>query len=472
MTKNNLQTAIFYTCGICNLNCKYCGIDKNPILKKIDEALGESFGDGGEYYFSQVKKYFPNKGQLRRIETWGGEPFMKMDRIYPLLRKLIDHYPYFDTMFSSTNYSYPEWTDQFFGLMNVFGEYPERDFSFELQLSADGPEYINDRGRGKGVTAKCVENFNLLLDRIENGELPSNVEVHMHIKATLDNTSLHALNNKQSIIEYFQFFENVYGDAFERIREKHPNVTLFLARPNTAVPSPVTVEDGKEFAEICRLCREIESENQIAHYFKYYREITIFANNASETDLTYKYNQHNCGTGTYMIGFMPNNMLSTCHEGFTQFVMEYKKLAAISERDRDATITFDKFLDEQTLPYCVDEAGYDEHMRKMAMFNAQGTSARLVNLVAQIITMAMAGQIESCYIDQENALKAAIFIQGHTAFCIKDNYNKTGSFTLVPHGLIKLLLNGAMHYIQHDNELKIYEGEWCNGQCSACNGCR
>lgn len=151
--------------------------------------------------------------------------------------------------------------------------------------------------------------------------------------------------------------------------------------------------------------------------------------------------------------------------------MEYKKLAAVSERDRNATITFDKFLSEQTLPYCVDEKGYAEHMRKMSMFNEPGTAARLIDLTSHIITLAMAGQIESCYIDQENALKAAIFIQSHTAFCIKDNYNKTGSFTLVPNGTLKLLLNGAMHYIQHDNELRI-EGDWCNGQCSACGGCR
>jgi len=27
------NTAVLYTCGICNLNCRYCTIDKNPILK-------------------------------------------------------------------------------------------------------------------------------------------------------------------------------------------------------------------------------------------------------------------------------------------------------------------------------------------------------------------------------------------------------------------------------------------------------
>lgn len=50
---NKKDTAIFYSCGICNLNCNYCCIDKNPILKEIDKELGESFQ--GDYYFNQVK---------------------------------------------------------------------------------------------------------------------------------------------------------------------------------------------------------------------------------------------------------------------------------------------------------------------------------------------------------------------------------------------------------------------------------
>ena len=472
MEKTNLDTAIFYTCGVCNLQCRYCGIDKNPILKKIDDALGESFGDG-EYYFEQVKKYFPNKGQFKRIETWGGEPFIAMNRIYPLLHKIINYYPYFYEMFSSTNFSYPQWSDQVLGLLNQFRQYPERDFQYTLQLSIDGPEYINDAGRGKGVTKRCLENYRLLLQRIKNGELPENVELAMTLKATLDNDSLHKLNDKQKLIEYYQFFEQEFWEPFKEIKDDFPNVILILAHPNTAVPSPVTVDDGKEFAEICRKCREIEAENQFAHYFETYDTICFFDNDITQNQLTYKYSHHTCGTGTSMIGFLPNNMLSTCHEGFTHFAMEYKRQAALSDRVHTATITFDKFLSEQSVPYCVDEQGYEQHMRKMEMYNNPGTSARLINLTAQIISLAMAGQVESCYLNQENALKAAIFLQGHTSFCIKDNYNKTGSFTLVPHGTIKLLLNGALQYIQHDGELTIDEGGLCNEQlCSTCYGCR
>lgn len=107
MLSKNLTTAIFYTCGVCNLKCRYCQIDKSPVLRKIDEALEESFK--GDYYFERVKKYFPNKWQLERVETWGGEPFLHMDRIYPLLHQLINYYPYLREFHSSTNFSYPEW---------------------------------------------------------------------------------------------------------------------------------------------------------------------------------------------------------------------------------------------------------------------------------------------------------------------------------------------------------------------------
>lgn len=464
---NERETAILYTCGVCNLQCRYCGIDKNPVLKDIDAALGKSFE--GDYYFNRIKEYFPNRGQLKRIETWGGEPFMKMDRIYHTLHKVIQHYPYFCEMYSSTNFSYPTWTDQVFGLFDQFGQYPDRDFSYCLQLSCDGPEYINDAGRGEGVTKKCLENFNKLLSEMKE-RLPDNVHLVMTIKATLDNDSIRNLCDKQKLIEYYQFFEEEF--ITKALDLKMDNVEIIGAHPNTAVPSPVTKEEGELFAEFCRICREIEAENYQKKYFKYYREITPFTNDICQDCLTYNYAYHTCGTGTSMIGFLPDNMLSTCHEGFTFFIEEYKKMAATSDRVDHSTINFDTFLQDQTVKYCVNDAGYAEHERQMSLYNVPGAKARLGNLTALILTLALAGQIEPCYANQENALKAAIFIQAHTSYCIKDNYNRTGSITNTPVGILKLLLNGAMHYIQHDGELKIYDECGEEGGCgNGCNTC-
>ena len=91
----------------------------------------------------------------------------------------------------------------------------------------------------------------------------------------------------------------------------------------------------------------------------------------------------------------------------------------------------------------------------MSLYNAEGTTAKVGISAAIIVVLAMAGQIEKKYMLHENALKAAIFMQGHTSYCIKDNLNITGSYTLPPLGLYKLLLNGAMQYIQHEGELLV-----------------
>lgn len=441
---------VLYTCGTCNLQCRYCGIDKNPILQTIDEALGESFK--GDYYFERIKKYFPNRGQLKCLQTWGGEPFLHMERIHPLLRKVIEYYPYFNSMYSSTNFSYPTWTDKVYGLFDVMGEYPYRDFNYCLQLSCDGPKYINDYGRGEGTTDKCLANFDKFVNLIEE-RMWANINLTCTLKPTLDNNSIKMLCDKQKLIEYYQFFEESFLD---KINPKgYVNVHMEPGVPNTAVPSPVTVEEGQIFAELVKLCREIEKENQDKHYFKYYDIITPYHSNNCQTCLSYKYSHHTCGTGSSLVGLLPQNKVSVCHEGFTYLVEDYKNYAAESSRLETGTINFDNFIKEQKTRYCLTDEEYEDYERQINYYNIEGTTARLANIVTQIITLAMAGQIESCYAEEHNALKAAIFIQSHTAYCIKDNFNQTGSITLTPISIYKLLLNGAMQYIQGEGELKV-----------------
>ena len=67
MKNNNLTTAIFYTCGTCNLNCKYCGIDKSPILKDIDNALGKSFADENYYFKFTLEDYIKTRKKYAKF---------------------------------------------------------------------------------------------------------------------------------------------------------------------------------------------------------------------------------------------------------------------------------------------------------------------------------------------------------------------------------------------------------------------
>ena len=445
------QRAVVYTSGVCNLNCRYCNIDKNPALKDIDKMLEKSFE--GDYYFNRIKEYFPRKDSLRCLETWGGEPFLHMDRVYPLVRKLIEYYPYFDEMMSSTNFAYDEWLDQFLGLMNCFGEYPYRQFKFTLQLSVDGPQYINDANRGQGVTERCVKNFDKLLDAIVEGKVPQNVCIECYLKGTLDLDAVRKLDTKEKIIQFYQFCEEAYENKI--IELNNPQIYVYINIPNMAGPAPTTVEDGRIFANFIRMCREVERENMMFGYFKLHDQITPFGKNVFNSDVTYyQENRATCGSGGCLVGFLPDNLMSACHEGFTLIVDEYKKY----QRDRsddNLTIELNNCAKDIPVPICLTDEQYALHEENTHLCDR--TTARLATDVAEIIALAMAGQIEHCYIDETNALCAAVYIYSMHAYCMKNNYTITGSFTIQPTDIFKLVLNGALQYLTEG-------GVWYNGQ--------
>lgn len=441
--KRDRSVAVFYTCGTCNLKCRYCNIDKNPVLAKIDEKLAESFE--GDYYINQLKKWFPNRDQLRKIETWGGEPFLHMERIYNLINQVIEYYPYYDEFFSSTNFSYPEWTEKVFGLTDQFAKYPERRFRFTLQLSMDGPEYINDPNRGKGVTQRCIDNFNKLIEEIPE-RLPDNVDMDIVFKQTLDNYSVKMLCDKEKIIEYFQFFENNFYIKINELMK--PNVRMSCTVPNTAVPSPVTKMDGEIFAHFCSICNEIEEENIKNHYFRYYQSIMPYFGDRLPDSVGYEHCSLLCGSGTIMLCLLPDGLVSTCHEGFTALYEDYKKYAQSSNRTEDGTINFSAWVKDDGPVYVLDEERYLEHENFMGYFNQTYTTARMANMVALIRVLALSDQIDRKYMNEDEALRAAMFMGTHASYCIKDNYNTTGSHSLTPVGLFKLLLNGAKEQIE------------------------
>ena len=450
-------TATFYTCGTCNLNCRYCNIDKNPVLGEIDKKLAESFK--GDYYFERVKAYFPKRTMLHGVETWGGEPFLHMERLHPLLHKLIEEYPYFDSFYSSTNFSYDSWIDKFFGLMDVFGEYPNRPFRITLQLSVDGPEEINDYNRGAGVTKRCLANFNKLLQEIDNGRLAKNIVIAVALKPTLDLDNIRALQTKEAIVDYFKFFEDNYILPTKNLG--HPNIYPCYSIPNTAIPSPVTKHDGQLFANFIKLCREIEQENWTEHYFEFYQAITPFGMQRGCCDCAnYQGPLWGCGSGTSSIGFLPDNIVTSCHEGFTEIVEQYKDYAAQRNTD-DLVINFNHFIKENRVSLSLTDDQYRLHEQKMSYLIKPNATAQLATTTVQIIALALAGLIDEKYVHEDVAQRAATYFQTNCSYCIKDNYNQTGSYATLHNGLFKLLLNGALDYIYP-------EQEEAQGACQTC----
>lgn len=432
-----------YPTALCNLNCSYCQIDKNDFLKTIDKMLEDSFLDEN-YYINRIKTYFPMSHQLTNLELWGGEPFLFVERVFPLLHKIIAEYPYFENIFSSTNFSFPKWNDKFFSLMEVLGQYPNRNFNYTLQLSCDGPEHINDLGRGKGVTKKCLNNLEIFFSMIGE-KLPPNVNLTILVKQTLTLDTFKMINSKEKIIEYYKFFETNFFDKIYNLN--YNNVTFFPGVPNFAVPSPATKQDGLLFADFCRLCAEIEKEQ----HFHFYQTITPFISyyynvkKLLEEEPTYRGCHGTCGAGSRMIGILPNNYVSICNEGFTQIIEEYRKQNQASSH-KEATILFSKTYAENRFKlFCTDDE-YVKIESNFAKTIAPNSSVFYTNTANMIVMLALVGQIDPKYKDMQEAIRAAKFCCAKNV-CIKDNYNMTGSITTFNTGELKLLLNGALDEI-------------------------
>ena len=434
-------TAVLYSTAVCNLNCTYCYINKNKGLSAIDRLLAESFSDP-DYYFSFIRDYFPHRGDLQNLEVWGAETFLHMERVHPTIHKLVEHYPFFRRFFASTNFSYPEWTDKVFDLLGQFAGYAPRRFEVTLQLSLDGPSHITDATRGQGVTEKCLENFDRLLARA--GEIPGNVNLFLAFKPTLSVDAMYALDTKEKIVAYYQFFEGL----IQKVADLNlPNLNVNFPVPNIGVPAPASKADGEFFAQLVKHCRELEWENNEKEHFRFYQEITPFSTNVRpKEEATFNYPCFNCGTGSSNLGFLPNRLLSSCHNGFVDLLEDYEaNFLANPDSSIDA-----KLFQPTHSKFTHTEADYAAYERQIAHYNAPESLCRMGCLAGFIRTLALAGEIDGKYATEEGAFHGAELYQSCTCNCLRDNYMVTGSTCLQPEGMIKLLLNGAVEHIMAD----------------------
>ena len=442
--RNNL---CLFPSATCNLNCRYCNISKNPALLKIDQELAKSF-ENPEYYLNRIKQYFPQSYSLKTLEFWGGETFLNIERVFDLLPHIIENYPFLYNLFSSTNFSFPEWPDKFFSLMQILGKYKPRNFRYVLQLSCDGPEYINDQGRGEGVTKKCLQNFDILCQNLEN-KLPSNVMLNITIKQTLDINTIKLLTKEEKIIEYYKFFEDNFIDKIKKLN--FSNVQTYCTIPNVAVPVPATVEDGKIFANFCKISKNLNKK--ASKIFKYYNNFIPFRKrNDTLPNTGYQtYNSPNylCGCGTTQVNLLPNNLVTICNEGFTQITDEYFELAN-KRNTEDKTIVIDTSTFGKGRRLCMTDDEYAEFENFQKNYYRKNTKFTLANISSFIVSLALANQVDRKYLNFREANRAAAHIMD-CSYCIKDNYNMTGSISSIPAGMIKLLCNGALDYILEDN---------------------
>ena len=459
---NNLtkrrNTLVLYTTAVCNLNCSYCYIDKNPALKKIDKLLEESYKEK-KYYFDFAKKIFPDPQQLKEIQYWGGEPTLSLTRIHDVTKELINYYPNLKTFLFSTNFVNENWFEQVENFFNIFSYFPTRKFILKLQLSIDGPSYINDIGRGKNTTKKFITNLQIFLKKVKTKKwIPNNLEINLFFKPTLTLEMYKKLQTKQEVYNYYKFFDDL---SILITSCCYSNFYYDYSLPTIAEPAPVTIQDGKNYAVFCQRCVELEKENLFVIYKKllpYQKVQTKQKYEASKKELfNFTAGCTSCGIGLITIGLLPQNKISLCHNGFCDLLQEYKIQCSknvnnhtLKENNLDLNFFDRNSIIKTTVCNINDLSNWSEIVEK---YSNRNSVFQITNTVNQILHLAHYGMIDKKYCNKEQAFLAAKWINSNLPFCFRNNLAINGSMSIQTLSVFKLFLNGALDYIVGENTI-------------------
>lgn len=438
------QHIILYPYGLCNLRCSYCFIDKNKGLTEIDNLLKQSF-EQENYYIDFISKHYKPE-EVKIIEFWGGEPTLGFDRLDKTLTQILEKYYLIDEIQFSSNFTTSSFIKDIESLFNIFKKFPTRNFLIDIQMSYDGPGELTNKCRGKNVAERVKENYvSLVLFLKENYENYKNLKFRIHNKPTISIDSLRLLGKSdEHILDYWrdmQFFTSF-------MRENGAKNTFYdCCFLTMAAPSPWTQEDGIFFKHFCERSKYLydlykEDFQDVSHFVPYFRFQDIYDHS---NDLSYLYRQYGiCGIGLKQAGFMPNNVISSCHSTYVDLVENYQK--EISKDIKDFSIIVDSFFSGQKNIMTYPEEQHKDFKQILQNF-ADDNIVQVYTIAAEINQLAKVGLVERKYENEELAFRAAAILMIILPVCFRDRYNAVGCIGGMNTGELKLYLNGALEII-------------------------
>lgn len=431
----HLTCVTLYPTPMCQLDCVFCSLTKIPSLSTIDEQFAKSYEDKGYYTRQLLNLGWENIKDIHRIEFWGGEPTLRMHRTYDTVRDFIELLP-IDSVFFSTNLCYSKVEDEIRGLIEVLGEYPDRRFQVQIQLSLDGPKDVTDPSRGENVTEMFLNNFNKLCKKAWYSNIFPNVNVRLTLKPTLSTEHLKKFLDIDYMEYYFRWIETNIYDVIQPYLSNKLGMNKQCI-PNIAVPMEASKQDGLDFAQICKNAFWLS----VHGHFKYYKNIVMFARYERFTNrncIAY------CGAGRSVVELLPGGKYCACHRAFLTYLEEYrdstKRYSDIRPLEHRELETSDSQIfvfdtAQEFLDFC--ERVEQPKSTTSSFFVQQGMIRYLAKL----------GQIDSKYQDPKEAHRAANMFTEYANTCLYDNFTTCASQMLELFSSYRMFLNGAIDVI-------------------------
>ena len=257
MFLDNITTINLHWSADCNIACKYCYIEKNKTyMVELNNQIREALVDGSFVLHIQHIWSTPAlRNQITALYFQGAEPTVNADLFAATAYDLLDYFPNVNQIMFSTNALLSITLYKEFLLpLYKYCEENTREITLTIQLSLDGPLWINDGNRYAGATANTLR----AIEELNGFEYLKSeyfkIKVILKPTITIDNM------REMDVLEYFKFFNN--------LEQKYENSWIeyhLLGFPTLVIPGDYTKEDGLVFSSWLKSISEIDRK-QIPAY--------------------------------------------------------------------------------------------------------------------------------------------------------------------------------------------------------------
>lgn len=235
------------TSEACNLNCKYCYIErtKNNINsstfyleehKKITQALEDKTYINN--YLKALQKLKIDPKTITTVELWGQEPTLNLESFFKNFDYLYQHFPNLKGSIFSTNGVSN--THKILDAINIIDNIIDKEFNFSVQFSIDGSQYTKEnRGIEVEIILNNIENLIKELNKIKLQK----IKVDFHLHNVLGQNVFTSLKTLEEIDSYWEELNNFA----KKLKNLNLNKNVFFADlcyPSLEMPIKATQQDG------------------------------------------------------------------------------------------------------------------------------------------------------------------------------------------------------------------------------------
>ena len=432
----------------CNLRCSYCFLKHKECYdeedKKIIAAL--SSGEFINNIEKSLDKMLISKDDFTTINFWGGEPSLHLDKFALYIRQLLTDFKNIEEIGISTNMT----TDInnfiiFIESLESFG----KPIEFIIQISTDGPDYIQENSRGK-IAQKIHDNIDKLIDYFNNRKF-NYVRCGIYYKATISFDMLKNIcTSRDSIIKYLSFFDKETNYFNNKIINR--NFKILSDDDLSAgivAPADYSQDDGVLIAYFARLFDSIDFKKEgLKYYCNTNLPIKMFFESYKHKDYLY---ESFCGAGFISLMFRWDGSLAQFSQSFMEDKQEYLDYI---KKDKNLT-HLAKLAQENYIYPNNDNIKYPDIKKQLDLkekFFEYIIDFQKTIIIGYMYQLAESGFISSIY---KNNLK---LICKHAPLCLYatgcfHNNTKSTYNPFVPClGSIKLLANGLLEYYYERGE--------------------